>query len=90
MSAFLLGSGDAGWRYAAWVVVDFRLLVFVLLVSGLAGAGLTALLVKKRMWQLYAATFLLTFIAIFVFLTVVFNAIADYPVFAIRSMFPFP
>jgi hypothetical protein len=90
MSTFLLASTDGGWRYAAWVVVDFRLLVFVVLISALAGAGLSALLVKKRQWQLYAATFFLSFTTTLIFLIVVFNAIAEYPVFAIRTMFPFP
>ena len=90
MNALLLSSGSGGWKYAAWVVIDLRLFVFVLLISVLAGAGLTVLLVRKRQWRLYAANFIVTFFLTMVFLIAVFNAIAEYPVFAIRTMFPFP
>ncbi len=78
------------WQYAAWVAIDVRLLVLVVLVSMLTAAGVCALAVRTRRWVELAAAFLLCFSATFIVSVLVFNELAQYPVFVVESLFPFP
>ena len=91
-SPLVLGQAgeSGGWRYGAWVAFDLRLLIFVVLVSVLGAIGITLLAAKRRHWVETTATFIVSFTGTFLLFVFVLNAIADYPVFAIRSFFPFP
>src|SRR5690606_37540620 len=60
-----LGASDSGWHYAAWVSVDLRLLVFVILIAALAAAGVSAILVRGRHVRDHLAVFVLAFAGIF-------------------------
>lgn len=86
----LLAAGGSGWHYAAWVSVDVRLLVFVLLIAALIGAGVAAILVKSRRTHDYLSVFVLAFVGTLALLLLVFNEIAQHPVFVVESFFPFP
>lgn len=85
-----LGASDSGWHYAAWVSVDLRLLVFVILIAALAAAGVSAILVRGRHVRDHLAVFVLAFAGIFALALLVFNEIAHYPVFVVEAFFPFP
>jgi len=85
-----LAAASSGWRYAAWVAVDLRLLIFVMLVSALTAAGVAALVVRgRRAWD-YASVFVVAFALTLGLSLAIFNGIAQYPVFVIESFFPFP
>lgn len=85
-----LAATSSGWRYAAWVAVDVRLLIFVVLVSALTAAGVAALVVRqRRVWD-YAAVFVVSFVLTLGLSLLIFNGLAQYPVFVIESFFPFP
>jgi len=90
MTSFLQVATGNGWQYAAWLSIDLRLLIFVLLISLLTAAGVTVLLVKRRRWTDYAAMFIVSFSAAMVLFLLIFNAIASYPVFVVESVFTFP
>jgi hypothetical protein len=90
MRGLILGNGSTGWHYGAWVAIDLRLLIFVLLVSLLAAIGITLLVAKRRHWVEHAALGIVSFTATFLLFVLVLNSVADYPVFSIRSFFPFP
>lgn len=85
-----LAEADAGWHYAAWVSVDLRLFVFVVLIAALIGAGVAAILVKSRRARDYLSVFVLGFVATLALLLLVFNEIAQHPVFVVEAFFPFP
>ena len=55
----------SSWHYAAWVSFDLRLFIFILLIAALTGAGVTALVVKRRRWVDFAAVFIVTFTGTF-------------------------
>lgn len=79
-----------GWQYAAWVAVDLRLLFFLMFISLLSSFGVCLILVRKRDVTRVLATFIVAFTISLSALIVVFNNIAHYPVFDVRSFFPFP
>lgn len=83
-------AASSGWHYAAWVAVDLRLLIFILLIAALTGAGVAALVVKRRRVWDYAAVFITTFAVTLLVCLLIFNEIAQYPVFVIESFFQFP
>lgn len=85
-----LGQAASSWHYGAWVAIDVRLFVFVMLVSVLAATGITLWVAKRRHWIEVSATFIVSFTLTFVAFLSLLNGLSDYPVFAIRSMFPFP
>lgn len=76
-----------GWLYAAWVAVDLRLLLFVVLISLLGATGTTLLFARRRDPLQTTATFLVAFTVLFAVLVLVFNTLASYPVFSIQSFF---
>ena len=90
LGARLLAEADHSWHYAAWVSVDLRLLVFVLLIAALASAGVSAIVVKSRQLRHYMAIFVIAFAVIFATALLVFNEIAHHPVFVVEAFFPFP
>jgi len=81
---------DHSWHYAAWVSLDLRLLIFVLLISALTAAGISAILVKSRRLRDHVAVFIVAFALTFAVALLVFNEIAHHPVFVVEALFPFP
>ena len=79
-----------GWHYAAWVAFDLRLLVMLALVSLLGAAGACIILIRRRDWMQIVACFIVSYVITLSCLIVVFNTLAQYPVFVVRSVFPFP
>jgi len=90
MRGLILAEGTTEWHYGAWVALDLRLLVFVILISILAAVGITLLSAKRRNWVEYAALGIVSFTGTFIVFVLILNTLADYPVFAVRSFFPFP
>ena len=79
-----------GWHYAAWVALDVRLLVMLALVSLLGACGCCVILVRRRDWLQLSACFIVSYVITLSCLVTVFNTLAQYPVFVVRSYFPFP
>ncbi len=90
IAAALLAEADHSWHYAAWVSVDVRLLVFVILIAALTAAGVSAIIVKSRHLRDYLAIFVIAFALAFAVALLVFNEIAHHPVFVVEAFFPFP
>ncbi len=67
-----------------------RLLVFVLLIAALTAAGVTAIIVKRRVIRDYLAVFLIAFAVAVAACLLIFNEIAHHPVFVVEAFFPFP
>lgn len=86
----LLLGDDAGWRYAAWIALDVRLLLFVVAIAGLASAGVSALVVRSSRWRDLGAVFVLAFLVTFPLTLFLFNEVAQHPVFVVEAFFPFP
>jgi hypothetical protein len=82
--------GAGGWRYAAWIAVDVRLLLFVIAIVALASAGTAALIVRSGRVRDLAATFFLAFLVLMPLTVLVFNEVAQHPVFVVESFFAFP
>ena len=80
----------SGHHYAAWVVFDLRLMIFVLLISGFMTLGVVALFFRGKRWHEYATAFISIFFAVLVVTILVFNQVASYPVFLIEDVFQFP
>lgn len=78
------------WHYAAWVAIDFRLLLFAALLAALTAAGIAALVVRSTRMRDYLSTWALAFIALFVVTVFFMNEVAQHPVFVVESLFPFP
>ncbi len=85
----LLGE-DAGWRYAAWIALDVRLLLFVIAIAGLASAGVAAITVRTSQWRDLGAVFVLAFAIVLPLTVFLFNEVAHHPVFVVEAFFPFP
>ena len=76
--------------YAGWLVWDARLLSFVILISVFLTLGIVALAFRGRRWHEYVTAFVSIFVTVLVLTVFVFNHIADYPVFLLEDVFPFP
>lgn len=81
---------SSGWHYAAWVAIDLRLLIFVVLIAALTAAGIAAMVVKTRSKRDFLAIFTIAFALTFAVALLVFNEIAHHPVFVVEAFFPFP
>lgn len=77
-------------HYAAWVVFDLRLLVFVILISLFLTLGIVALFFRGRRWHEYVTAFVSIFVLVLLICLLIFNRIANYPVFLIEDVFVFP
>ena len=77
-------------HYAAWVVIDLRLTIFVTLISLFMTLGIVALFFRGRRWHEYVTAFVSLFLVILVITVLVFNSIANYPVFLVEDVFRFP
>jgi len=77
-------------HYAAWVVCDLRLLIFVVLISLFLTLGVVALVFKGRRWHEYVTASVSIFLVVLIVTVVIFNGIAGYPVFLIEDVFRFP
>ncbi len=86
----LLGAQEAGWHYAAWVAIDVRLFVFLALISLLTAAGIAALVVKRKTFWDYASVFIVSFTGTLLLCLLIFNEVAQYPVFVVETVFAFP
>lgn len=78
------------YHYAAWVVLDLRLLVFVVLIALFMTSGLLAVLYRGRKWHQYASVGTAVYICLLALLVVIFNVVASYPVFRVEAFFRFP
>lgn len=81
---------EAGWRYAAWIALDLRLVLFAALLAALSAAGLSALLVRSTRMRDYLAVWVLGFTALFTLIVFFMNEVAQHPVFVVEALFPFP
>ena len=77
-------------HYAAWLVFDLRLLIFVVLISLFLTLGIVALTFRGRQWHEYITAFVSIFTAILIVTIVIFDHIAGYPVFLVEEIFEFP
>ena len=77
-------------HYAAWVVFDARLLLFVTLISFFLSIGTVALLFRGKQWHDYISAFVSVFITTLILTVALFNTLAGYPVFLIEDVFLFP
>lgn len=76
--------------YAGWIVLDLRLLVFVILISLFLTVSVITLFVRGRRWHEYVTIFLAVYAIAFVLILLIFNLIARYPVLRVEALFPFP
>jgi len=76
--------------YAGWLVWDARLLSFVILISVFLTLGIVALAFRGRRWHEYVTAFVSIFVTVLIITVFIFNEIADYPVFLLEDVFPFP
>ena len=81
---------ENGWRYAAWVAVDLRLLLFVVLFAALASVGVSAMLVRSGRFRDMVAVFIIGFTLILAAALLIFNEVAHHPVLLVEAAFPFP
>lgn len=85
-----LGDASEGWRYAGWIALDLRLLIFVGVVAALIAVGTSALFVRSGRWRDHLSVFFLAFLTALVVLTLIFNGLASHPVLVVERLFPFP
>jgi hypothetical protein len=83
-------SSTPSWHYGGWFAVDLRLLLFILFISALTAAGTTALFSRGKTSAQLLALYLVSWVAIVTLSIVLFNQIASYPVFTLKSFFPMP
>ena len=81
---------DHSWRYAGWVVLDLRLLLFLVALACVGSVGVCLVLVKPWRWVVAVATFIVSMAVLLTGLVILFNGIAGYPVFVIERFFTFP
>lgn len=86
----ILSAAAEGWRYAAWVAIDLRLVLFAALLAALTAAGLAALVVRSSRARDYVAVGALGFVGLFVLTVFFMNEVAEHPVFVVEAVFPFP
>ena len=78
------------WRYAAWVALDVRLLLFVTVIAALGSAGVSAMVVKSGRRKDFGAVFVLAMVVMLPLTIFLFNEVAHHPVFVVEAFFPFP
>jgi|GEM_PF-1263532 len=89
-SAAPLIAESESWHYAAWIAIDFRLVLFATLLAGLSAAGIASLLVRSQRLRDYLSVWLLSFVALFIVTVFFMNEVAQHPVFVVEALFPFP
>lgn len=77
-----------GGLYAGWVVVDVRLLVFLVLLTLGISSLLLALLVRRRAWHEYVTLFISVSSLLFLLAVLLLQTILNYPVLVERDFFP--
>jgi len=75
--------------YAGWLVWDAKLLGFVMLISLFFTLGVVALVFRGRRWHEYVTAFVSIYAMVLVTTVLVFNCLAEYPVFLFEDVFPF-
>ena len=78
------------YHYAAWVVLDLRLLIFVVMIALFMTSGLLAIVFRGRRWHEYVSMGVTVYLGLLSLLIVVFNVVASYPIFRIEAFFRFP
>jgi len=81
---------DQSWHYAGWIVLDLRLLIFLVALAFVGSIGVCLVVVKPWRWVVAVATFIVSSTALLTALIVLFNGIAGYPVFVVERFFSFP
>ena len=81
---------DHSWHYAGWVVLDLRLLIFLIALAAVGSVGVCLVLVKPWRWVVAVATFIVSSTVLLTGLVFLFNGIAGYPVFVVERFFSFP
>ena len=81
---------DHSWHYAGWVVLDLRLLIFLVALAFVGSVGVCLVIVKPWRWVVAVATFIVSSTVLLAALVILFNGIAGYPVFVIERFFSFP
>ena len=76
--------------YAGWIVLDLRLLMFVLLAALFLTVSGMALFARGRSWHGYISIFVAGYSVCLLVFLFVFNVIVGYPVFRVDALFPFP
>jgi hypothetical protein len=79
-----------GWRYAAWIAFDVRLLLIVAALAVLIAGASAALTVRAGRPRDYASVFALVTLLAIATLSQLFNACLSQPVLVVESVFPFP
>jgi hypothetical protein len=79
-----------GWRYAAWIAFDLRLLLIVGALAALIAVGTAALTVRSGRLSDYASVFSLVALVAIAVLSQLFHACLSQPVLVVESVFPFP
>jgi hypothetical protein len=74
--------------YAGWIVVDVRLLAFVVLLCLGVSLLLLALLVRRRPWHEYVTLFVSISSILFALSVLLLQTVFDYPILAERDFFP--
>lgn len=84
-----MDEGNA-YAYAGWIVLDARLLTFVLVISFLLTTGTLALFFRGKRWYDYVSAGFALYITLVTVLIIFLNWVIQYPVFRVESFFPFP
>lgn len=74
--------------YAGWIVIDVRLLVFLVLLCAGVSLLLLAFLVKRRAWHEYVTLFFAMASLLFLVSLLMLQTVLNYPVIVERSFFP--
>ena len=90
LAPLLADAAHDGWRYAAWIAFDVRLLLIVGALAVLIAGASAALTVRSGQPRDYASMFALVTLLAVVALSQLFNACLSQPVLVVESVFPFP
>ena len=79
---------DRSGLYAGWIVIDMRLLVFLLLLSSGISLLLLGLLVRRRAWHEYVTLHVAITTVLLIVGFALLQTVLHYPVFVERDFFP--
>jgi hypothetical protein len=88
--ALVAEASHDGWRYAAWIAFDLRLLLIVVALAALIAIGAAALTVRSGRARDYASVFTLVTLVAIAALSQLFDACLTQPALVVESVFPFP
>ncbi len=76
--------------YAGWIVLDLRMIIFILLISLFLTTSIVTMFVRNRAWHEYMTIFVALYSLAVVLQVVVLNVLLSQPVLRIEALFPFP